>query len=70
MPWWGGQAANTAPTAKGTEAEGSEYTEVVSGFLMSCCTKKVTQSWAPSYLALSVSKRQISFGQEKQQRRS
>lgn len=61
---------NRATTAKGTEAEGSKYTEVVSSFLMGSHAKKVMQGWAPSYLALSVNKHQTSCGQEKQQRRS
>lgn len=70
MRLWDGLAVNTATTAKGTEAEGSKYTEVVSSFLMGSHTKKVTQCWASSYLALSVNKHQTSCGQEKHQRRS
>jgi len=61
---------NMATTAKGTEAEGSEYTEAVSGLLTGSHTEKATQRWAPSYSSLSVNKRQTSCGQEKQQRRS
>lgn len=54
----GGLAVNTATAAKGTEAEESKYTEVVSSFLMGSRTEEVMQCWAMSYLTkLPVAKR-------------